>query len=78
MQRLLTKNLPKPKKSTANTKSYDSCFSVQGTIEMVDMFKKPLPAFNIRGSSEVASYCGAFTSVLISLILTVYGLSKFI
>ena len=57
---------------------YTSGFSLKSTIEAIDLFKRPLPGFNIKGRSDVASYCGAFASVLMALILTVYGLSKFI
>ena len=57
---------------------YASWFSIPNTLHNLDMFKKPLPVFNIKGRSVVPSYCGVFTSVLIVTILTIYGLSKFI
>lgn len=57
---------------------YASCFTIQNTLGFIDFFKQPLPVFNIKGRSDVPSYCGAFSSVLIMLILSIYGLYKFV
>ena len=43
-----------------------------------DLFKQPLPHFNIRGRDNVPSLWGVLASVLIMAIVTVYSLSKFI
>ena len=58
--------------------SYTQIFTLENTLDTIDLFKQPLPAFNMRGRFHVPSLCGAFASVLITLIVTVYGMSKFI
>lgn len=56
---------------------YAQRFTLSNTLDTIDLFKKPLPAFNMRGRSHVPSFCGAFASVLVLMIVTLYGLSKF-
>ena len=68
----------KEKTAQSGAVRYASCFTIRNTLEMVDFFKRPLPVFNIRGRDLVPSYCGAFTSLLILLVVTIYGLSKFV
>ena len=63
---------------TQKLESYASKFTLDNTLEALDLFKRPLPAFNMRGRTHVPSLCGAFVSVLMCLVVTVYGLSKFI
>ena len=58
--------------------SYASPFTLSNTMDFLDLFKMPLPSFNMRGRSHIPSFCGVFATILICLIASVYGLSKFI
>ena len=57
---------------------YASPFTLSNTMDFLDLFKSPLPSFNMRGRSHIPSFCGVFATILIYLIASVYGLSKFI
>ena len=57
---------------------YTSAFSLSNTLYLIDFFKQPLPSFHVRGRSFQPSFCGGFASILITLIVIVYGLSTFI
>ena len=62
----------------ASSRGFTSSFTLQNTIDAIDLFKKNLPTFNMKGKTHVPSYFGAFMSVLVALIVTLYGLTKFI
>ena len=62
----------------ASSRGFSSTFTLQNTIDAIDLFKKELPTFNMKGKTHVPSYFGAFMSVLVALIVTVYALTKFI
>ena len=57
---------------------YASAFTLSNTLEFLDLFKVPLPAFNLRGRDHIPTFFGAFTTVLVWLIVSVHGLSTFI
>ena len=66
------------KDKSASSRGFASTFTLQNTIDAIDMFKKELPTFNMKGKTHMPSYFGAFMSVLVALIVVVYGLTKFI
>ena len=65
------------KEKKASSPGLSSTFTLQNTFDSIDLFNKELPTFNMKGKTHVSSYFGAFMSVLVSLIVIVYRLTKF-
>ena len=42
-------------------------------LKQIDMFGKPMPAFNIHGKDEVNTSCGGFVSLVIIFITIMFG-----
>ena len=61
-----------------NKKRGHSFFLLQNTLSALDLFDKPLPVFNIKGSSSVPSITGALVSSLIYILLALYASYSFI
>ena len=72
------KRMTTAKVKEASSRGFARSFTLQNTIDAIDLFKKRLPTFNMKGKTHVPSYCGAFVSVLVALIVTLYALTKFI
>ena len=49
---------------------------IPGFVQSMDIFKRPLPAFNIRGRSEIGTVTGALLSFLLIIILLFYSMVK--
>ena len=46
-------------------------------MDKIDLFKQPLPGFNIRGRTNVSSIPGGIVSLFMLLILLFYAALKF-
>ena len=53
-------------------------FTLRNTIQTLDIFKKPLPMFNLHGQRAVASMCGACATIVIMAVILLYATHKFI
>lgn len=42
----------------------------------LDMFKEPLPAFNIEGEGHIRTYCGGCVSLIIVYVLFLFAMLK--
>ena len=47
-------------------------------VEMIDLFPRPMPSFNVRGRTAVSSYFGALLSFAIFFVMLIYGALKMI
>ena len=60
-------------------KSYGrSKFSLMNMLDMLDLFKRRLPTFNMRGSAFVPSIAGGLLSFTIFFVMLMYATVKFI
>ena len=48
-----------------------------GFLEKFDVFGEPLPSFNIKGSEEVTSKAGGFATLIIFIVMLLFGAMKF-
>ena len=55
-----------------------SALDVRQVLNRFDIFGKPLPGFNIKGSDVVTSMVGGVASIIIFAIVLLYGAIKFI
>ena len=42
----------------------------------LDMFRQPLPAFNIEGEGHIRTYCGGCVSLIIIYVLVLFAVLK--
>ena len=45
--------------------SYTARFRLRNTLDAIDIFRKPLPNFNMRGRTSVPTVCGAIVTFTI-------------
>ena len=55
-----------------------SALDVRQVLNRVDIFGKPLPGFNLKGSDVVTTMVGGVSSIFIFAIVLLYGAIKFI
>ena len=48
------------------------------TLDRIDLFKRPVPSFNIRGRTAISSLSGGIMSVIIFCLMLFYGSIKFV
>ena len=58
--------------------SYTARFRLRNTLDAIDIFRKPLPNFNMRGRTSVPTVCGAIVTFTIIIIVLLYSTIKFV
>ena len=58
--------------------SYTARFRLRNTLDAIDVFRKPLPTFNMRGRTSVSTICGAIVTFVIIIITLLYSTIKFV
>ena len=58
--------------------TYTARFRLRNTLDALDIFRKPLPTFNMRGRYTVPSICGAMVTFVIVNIALLYSTIKFV
>ena len=49
---------------------------VTHSLKKLDLFGQPLPAFNLKGKSEVNTFCGSMVSLLLIYVVIMFGTLK--
>ena len=52
-------------------------FRLQNSLETLDLFKQPLPQFNMHGRTKIPTITGAIMSFIIVNVMLLYSLTKF-
>ena len=65
-------------RTTFAQKNYYRRWSSQTMLGMIDLFQQPLPAFNYRGQTTVASWPGGLVSFIIAIVMMIYGAIKLV
>ena len=50
--------------------------TVASVLKRIDIFGKPLPGFNVKGSDVVNTIVGGFTTIIIAGIVLIYATTK--
>ena len=51
-------------------------FRLQNSLETLDLFKQPLPQFNMRGRTMIPTITGAIMSFIIVIVMLLYSMTK--
>ena len=73
-------NLDQPLHMQTQTRiqSYAHRFRLRNTLDVIDLFRKPLPIFNMRGRRAVPTICGAIVTFIIVIVSLLYSTTKFV
>ena len=71
-------NFHMKRKTGPNSNIGSSRFKILNTIKSMDIFGRPMPGFNIKGTKQVHSLLGSVCTLMIFITVLMYASAKFV